>query len=190
MLPCSAVSPLSSSMSNRNPYALIGLFAALWCCTGNNVGRVFDRNLDPGEPGESVVQRMVPQGNAVNGRPRVREVFPRGNGWPGTVPIVVHFTETINEASVAPQTGSPNLFIPLSHTICDRKIQYIIDTFASQQGKQWFSHDTFLSILRLRGIEANSPTSYAEAFYCRKLVFDTELAPRAGHPPIGDGGPG
>lgn len=73
--------------------------------------------------------------------------------------------------------GSPNLFVPLSHTISHRKIQYIIDIFETQRDKQWFSQDTFLSILRLRGIEANSPTSYAEAFYCRKLVFDTERAP-------------
>jgi len=103
-------------MSNTTPYVLIGLFAALWCCTGNNVGRVFDRNLDPGEPGESVVQRMVPQGTAVNGRPRVDTVFPEGNGWPGTVPIVVQFSETINEASVAPQSGAPNLFVQVQGT--------------------------------------------------------------------------
>ena len=61
--------------------------------------------------------------------------------------------------------GSPNWFVLLDHTICDRKIQNIIDTFETQQDKQWFSPDTFLSILRLRGIEANSPTRYADSLH-------------------------
>ena len=52
-----------------------------------------------------------------------------------------------------------------------RKIQIIIDSFKSQSQKQWFDEETFLVILRLRGMEANSPTRYAEAFYCRKAVL-------------------
>ena len=55
---------------------------------------------------------MVAQGIVVDGRPKVRDVFPKGNGWPGTVPIVVSFNETINESTVSPSGGgSPNLFI-------------------------------------------------------------------------------
>ncbi|MHC4897911.1 MAG: hypothetical protein ACYTGW_12485, partial [Planctomycetota bacterium] len=72
--------------------------------------------INPGEPGESTIQRMVAQGVAVDGRPRVQNVFPSGNGWAGTVPIVVEFNETINEASVAPQTGAPNLFLQVEGT--------------------------------------------------------------------------
>ena len=30
---------------------------------------------------------------------------------------------------------------------------------------------TFLSLMRLRGMECNSPSGYAEAFHCRKLVL-------------------
>ena len=37
--------------------------------------------------------------------------------------------------------------------------------------KQWFDEQTFLAILRLRGMEANSPTRFAEAYYCRKAVL-------------------
>jgi len=120
MLVCDAVSPLSPSMSSQHPHVLIGLLAALatlWSgCTGNNVGRVFDRNVGTGAPGESVVQRMVAQGDAVSGRPRVSKVFPEGNGWPGTVPVVVVFNETVNEATVAPQSGTPNLFLQVQGT--------------------------------------------------------------------------
>ena len=66
--------------------------------------------------------------------------------------------------------GSPNFFVPLDRTTCRNKIDAIIDCFATQRRKQWFSEDTFLSLMRLRGIESNAPDKYAEAFYCRKLV--------------------
>ena len=67
--------------------------------------------------------------------------------------------------------GAPNFFVPLEKPACSRKIQIIIDSFQSQSQKQWFDEETFLAILRLRGMEANSPTRYAEAFYCRKTVL-------------------
>ncbi len=67
--------------------------------------------------------------------------------------------------------GAPNFFVPLEKSACSRKIQIIIDSFQSQSQKQWFDEETFLAILRLRGMEANSPTRYAEAFYCRKAVL-------------------
>ena len=67
--------------------------------------------------------------------------------------------------------GSPNLFIHLDRNICQKKITKIIKSFSSQSAKGWFTEDTFWSILRLRGVESNSPQKYAEAFYCRKIVF-------------------
>jgi LmbE family N-acetylglucosaminyl deacetylase len=67
--------------------------------------------------------------------------------------------------------GSPNVFVPLSETICSEKSRIILESFKSQQQKQWFDNETFAAILRLRGMEANSPTRHAEAFYCRKAVI-------------------
>jgi LmbE family N-acetylglucosaminyl deacetylase len=67
--------------------------------------------------------------------------------------------------------GNPNFFVHLDEETCQDKIKNIIDSFPSQKGKQWFTEETFLSILRLRGIESNAPNKYAEAFYCRKVVF-------------------
>ncbi|MBN3877468.1 MULTISPECIES: PIG-L deacetylase family protein [unclassified Nostoc] len=67
--------------------------------------------------------------------------------------------------------GIPNFFVHLNKTLCRRKIQYILDAFATQNNKQWFTEETFRSILRIRGIESNSPSKYAEAFYCRKIFF-------------------
>jgi LmbE family N-acetylglucosaminyl deacetylase len=67
--------------------------------------------------------------------------------------------------------GIPNFFVHLDESLCRRKIQYILDTFKTQANKQWFAEDTFRSLLRIRGIESNAPNKYAEAFYCRKIVF-------------------
>ena len=67
--------------------------------------------------------------------------------------------------------GSPNFFVHLDELICQEKIKYILESFESQKGKHWFAEETFLSLLRLRGIESNAPSKYAEAFYCRKVVF-------------------
>jgi len=52
-----------------------------------------------------------------------------------------------------------------------KKVQYIMDSFQSQHFKQWFEQDTFASLMRLRGMECNSESRHAEAFYCRKLVL-------------------
>jgi len=67
--------------------------------------------------------------------------------------------------------GIPNFFFHLDEALCRRKIQYILEAFPTQNNKQWFTEDTFRSILRIRGIESNSPSKYAEAFYCRKIFF-------------------
>ena len=67
--------------------------------------------------------------------------------------------------------GQPNFFVPLADPICSQKIEILIDCFKSQRRKQWFDEQTFLAILRLRGMEANAPTRFAEAFYCRKAVL-------------------
>jgi LmbE family N-acetylglucosaminyl deacetylase len=67
--------------------------------------------------------------------------------------------------------GRPNLFIPLSAEMAQKKVSHLLDTFQSQKGKRWFEESTFLSLMRLRGMECNSESAYAEAFYCRKLVL-------------------
>ena len=67
--------------------------------------------------------------------------------------------------------GQPNLFVPLESEVCEKKVRYIMDAFPSQRRKQWFRQDTFLSLMRLRGMECNARSGYAEAFYCRKLTL-------------------
>lgn len=67
--------------------------------------------------------------------------------------------------------GRPNVFFNVSDEVARRKARLVCEHFATQQGKHWFDEELFLSLLRLRGMEAGSPTRYAEAFYCRKLTL-------------------
>src|SRR5215813_12002451 len=67
--------------------------------------------------------------------------------------------------------GSPNLFVPLKEAICHNKVDQVVRYYKSQRSKNWFTRETFLSLLRLRGIECNSTSGHAEAFYCRKMVL-------------------
>jgi LmbE family N-acetylglucosaminyl deacetylase len=67
--------------------------------------------------------------------------------------------------------GHPSFFVPLQPATYQNKIQFIMDAFQSQHGKHWFQPETFLSLMRLRGMECNAPSGYAEAFYCRKMVL-------------------
>jgi LmbE family N-acetylglucosaminyl deacetylase len=66
--------------------------------------------------------------------------------------------------------GIPNFFVRLDEELCRKKAAYLSRFFQTQTNKHWFSEDTFLALMRLRGIECASPTNYAEAFFCRKLV--------------------
>jgi LmbE family N-acetylglucosaminyl deacetylase len=66
--------------------------------------------------------------------------------------------------------GVPNFFVPLEEEVCARKTRLLCTHFQTQGNKHWFTEDTFLSLMRLRGIECAAISKYAEAFYCRKLV--------------------
>jgi LmbE family N-acetylglucosaminyl deacetylase len=65
--------------------------------------------------------------------------------------------------------GRPNLFVPLEESICRRKVDTILDCYASQRGRGWFNEGTFMSLLRLRGVEAGVGDGFAEGFVARKL---------------------
>jgi len=67
--------------------------------------------------------------------------------------------------------GQPNLFVPLSESVCRRKIRHILDVFQTQRVKDWLTEDTLRAILRLRGVECHATEKWAEAFYCRKMIL-------------------
>ena len=53
--------------------------------------------------------------------------------------------------------GTPNAFIPLSGPIARRKVRHLQQVFASQRSKRWFTDETFLGLMRLRGSRAAPP---------------------------------
>ena len=67
--------------------------------------------------------------------------------------------------------GTPNLYVPLSQSTCERKIASILESFPSQRSKHWFTEEAFRAMLRIRGVESRSASGYAEGFYARKAVL-------------------
>jgi LmbE family N-acetylglucosaminyl deacetylase len=65
--------------------------------------------------------------------------------------------------------GAPNCYVRLPEAVVEEKIRAILETFASQRAKHWFTPETFRALMRLRGVEASAP--FAEAFYARKVVL-------------------
>jgi LmbE family N-acetylglucosaminyl deacetylase len=66
---------------------------------------------------------------------------------------------------------SPNFFVPLSDAQARKKVNSLMRYFTTQQNKQWFSEELFYGLMRLRATEVASPTRYAEAFCCRKVLL-------------------
>jgi LmbE family N-acetylglucosaminyl deacetylase len=67
--------------------------------------------------------------------------------------------------------GLPNFFVHLDAELARRKIELLMKHFGTQRSKHWFTEDTFLALMRLRGVESRAPKQYAEGFHCRKVAF-------------------
>jgi LmbE family N-acetylglucosaminyl deacetylase len=65
----------------------------------------------------------------------------------------------------------PNVFFPLAEPVVDRKVSVLMECFPSQRSRQWFDADLFRGHMRLRGVECNARSRFAEAFHVRKLVL-------------------
>lgn len=69
---------------------------------------------------------------------------------------------------------TPNLYVALDPGTANRKASMLLDVFASQRGKHWFDEQTFMGLMRLRGVECAAPEGYAEGFHVRKAVLGFE----------------
>lgn len=67
--------------------------------------------------------------------------------------------------------GTPNFFVPLDENLVLQKKEIILNCFISQQNKHWLDDTMLTSILRIRGVECVSASTFAEAFYSRKMSF-------------------
>lgn len=67
--------------------------------------------------------------------------------------------------------GRPNVYMPLTAAVMERKIELLLAHFATQRSKGWFDAETFRGLARLRGMECRAPERFAEAFVLRKATL-------------------
>lgn len=65
--------------------------------------------------------------------------------------------------------GTPNVFVPVTEKQLETKIKILLECFPTQASKHWFDRETFRALPRIRGMECNAPTRFAEAFHAHKV---------------------
>jgi LmbE family N-acetylglucosaminyl deacetylase len=66
--------------------------------------------------------------------------------------------------------GRVSHYVPLDVGVARRKAELLTKVYPSQVGRDWWDDETFLALLRLRGIECRAP--YAEGFLVQKARLD------------------
>ena len=66
--------------------------------------------------------------------------------------------------------GIPQCFCHLTPLQANKKIDILLQAFESQKNKHWFDRETFLALMRIRGLES-AAHKYAESFYARKWLL-------------------
>ena len=64
---------------------------------------------------------------------------------------------------------TPNAYVRLDTRQVEEKVRLLMESYASQRHKPWFTPETFRALLRLRGIECAS--EWAEGFHANKLCL-------------------
>lgn len=64
---------------------------------------------------------------------------------------------------------NPALYVPIPDEAAHRKAELLARCYPSQTGRDWFDEETFLALMRVRGVQTRS--RYAEAFVAEKLVW-------------------
>jgi LmbE family N-acetylglucosaminyl deacetylase len=65
--------------------------------------------------------------------------------------------------------GRSNCYVPISGELAQRKVSLLNEHYASQRVRDWWDNETFLALMRIRGMECRS--RYAEAFQASKAVL-------------------
>jgi LmbE family N-acetylglucosaminyl deacetylase len=65
--------------------------------------------------------------------------------------------------------GRVSHYVPVSPELARRKVELLGECFASQVGRDWWDDETFLGLMRLRGVECRH--RYAEAFVVDKATL-------------------
>ena len=78
--------------------------------------------------------------------------------------LILEYEALKYEGDLAPM----NLFVRLSETEAHEKVDLLLRCYPSRACHQWWSRETLLALMRVRGVEAAVP--WAEAFLARKLL--------------------
>ena len=65
--------------------------------------------------------------------------------------------------------GRANCYVPISPEVGQRKVSLLNEHYRSQHDRDWWDDETFLALMRIRGMECRS--RYAEAFQATKAVL-------------------
>jgi LmbE family N-acetylglucosaminyl deacetylase len=65
--------------------------------------------------------------------------------------------------------GQSNCYLPISAELAQRKVSLLHEYYPSQRVRDWWDEETFLALMRIRGMECRS--RYAEAFQASKAVL-------------------
>jgi len=65
--------------------------------------------------------------------------------------------------------GRSNCYVPISPELGQRKVSLLNEYYPSQRDRDWWDDETFLALMRIRGMECRS--RYAEAFQTTKAVL-------------------
>lgn len=69
----------------------------------------------------------------------------------------------------------PSIFAPAEQELARRKVELLHAHYPSQLGKSWFDEESFLGLMRVRGVQCGA--RYAEGFHCSKIVLGTGRVP-------------
>ena len=61
-------------------------------------------------------------------------------------------------------------YVPLGDDLARRKAELLTKVYPSQVGRDWWDDETFLAMMRLRGVECRA--RYAEGFLVQKARLD------------------
>ena len=68
--------------------------------------------------------------------------------------------------------GRVSHYVALEPEIARRKVELLHECFPSQAGRDWWDDETFISLMRIRGVECRS--HYAEGFVVTKAVLSLQ----------------
>ncbi len=69
---------------------------------------------------------------------------------------------------------NPTVYVPVSADVAAQKTRLLAESYPSQAGRDWFDDESFLGLMRMRGVQSRA--RYAEGFVAEKVV----LSPVAG----------